>query len=514
MTGAASIPSADLLYESASGGLLVADTSGLIRRANQTFCDWLGYAPAELIDQQRFTKLLTMGNQLFCQTHWTPLLQIQGSVGEVKLEFKHRDGHLVPMIVNCARRRHGGIELDEIFALRILDRHKYEKELIEARRRAEDLSATLADTDRKKDEFLATLSHELRNPLAPMRNVIEILKRKDISDPMIVWGRDVIGRQLSYMQHLIDDLLEASRIAQGKIVLRMATVDLTSIMTDALEAVRPAVEGAGHRVTVHYPPKPIEFLADRTRLTQILVNLLNNAVKFTPNGGAIELSGHALDGEVTITVSDSGMGIEQHALGRVFDMFTQIGASGQQGGLGIGLALAQGLALLHGGSVIAESAGLGRGSTFSVRVPNNRSSIQATAVESQLPEASSFSLTVLVIDDNVDSAHSMTALLELIGHQARFADSGTAGLRLAEEIHPDVVLLDIGLPDLDGYQVARQIRSNHWGAESLLIATTGWGQETDKALAEAAGFNHHFTKPVDVTKLEAALRGYSKRFGH
>ena len=263
-------------------GLILVDLAGQIKLVNKTFCDWLGYTAIDLIDQKRFPKLLPMGGQIFLQTHFSPLLQIQRSVAEVKLDFLHADGSTVPMLINCARRRHGEFEFDEISALLVRDRQKYETELLTARRKAEDLSAQLSSADQKKDEFLAMLAHELRNPLAPMRNVVAILKRKDFADPQMSWSRDVLDRQLSFMNHLVDDLLEASRIVQGKIELRLAAVDLTELLRNAAEAARPIMERSAHALRVNFPAEALTFQGDLTRLVQILVNLLNNAAKFTP----------------------------------------------------------------------------------------------------------------------------------------------------------------------------------------------------------------------------------------
>ncbi|WP_429300973.1 PAS domain S-box protein [Paraburkholderia sp. GAS199] len=764
------IPSSDALFEHAACGLLVARDDGLIQRVNATLCGWLGYAPGELAGVRQLQSLLTAGGKVFYQTHWAPLLQMQGSVAEIKLNMVHQDGHMVPMLLNAVMRRHGDASYLEVAVLIVADRHKYEQELLLARRNAEasvaahrlaqkelqesrdmlglamrgarmgawshdprtgqfewgrelealagyaeghfasapggffalihpaDLTALneavdhavetgddyvaefrflhasgdwcwmegrgratydrngeptmifglgiditerkeaqtalrrqaaifehlndaivitdlrgnitdfnvggermlgyrtreilgrpismfhppedalrvrrealsalaaegtwrgeltfvrrdgsrgvcetvvkplanargdiygavsvsrditrrrraeqqlqrlnleLSKADRRKDEFLATLAHELRNPLAPMRNVLEILRLKEFADPQLNWSRDVFDRQLQHMTHLVDDLLEVSRITQGKLELRKQRLELARAMQSAMESARPTVQASSHHLSVTLPREALYLDADPTRLSQMILNLLNNAAKYTPPGGDIALTAEREGNEAVISVRDSGIGIPREHLASVFEMFSQLAPALErsQGGLGIGLALVRGLAELHGGSVAAFSAGPGSGSEFVIRLPLAQSAL--VPEDDALPDAPhTAGLRVVVVDDNADAAESLAMVLELEGHQLRTAGDGIAGLELIREFAPHVVILDIGLPLLNGYEVARQIRSDDNNAGILLIAVTGWGQQQDKQSAESAGFDHHFTKPVDPRELQRVL---------
>jgi PAS domain S-box-containing protein len=514
------LPPVEQLFDQAACGLIVCSTDGTILRANETFCRWMGRAAEELAGRHRLQDLLTMGGRVFHQTHWSPLLQIQGSVAEMKLEFVHRDGHKVPMLLNVVRRTHESTRpedaqtLDEVSLMVVSERHKYERELLLERkkveevlaerthaqrelqesrgvlslamrsarmgawsrdvasgrvrpsvemlellglsqeeyadakyddllalvhpddrpdvteriamamqggrdyavdfrmrhaggqwlwmqsrgrpvlgvdgtavafhglclditetRRAQDelrrLNQRLSDADRRKDEFLATLAHELRNPLAPMRNVLAILERKGSDDAQVLWCRGVLERQLTHMTRLVDDLLEVSRITQGKVELRIERVDLRTIVEAAVESSRPWIDAASHRLELQVCAQPAWLEGDRVRLTQIIVNLLNNAAKYTPAGGIIRLECEREDDEAVVRVIDSGIGIAAEQLSTVFEMFSQLEPALERahGGLGIGLALVRGLVLLHGGSISAHSDGPGTGSTFTVRLP-------------------------------------------------------------------------------------------------------------------------------------------------
>ena len=764
------LPSADALFEHAACGLLVTDANGRILRVNATFCGWLGYAAAELAGARQIQDLLSGGGKVFYQTHWAPLLQMQGSVAEVKLNMMHRDGHMVPMLLNAVRRRHGDVTYLEVAVLIVADRHKYEQELLLARRNAEasvaahqlaqrelqesrdvlslamrgarmgawshepksgkfwwsrelealagyaegrfantpggffelihpgDLSALneavdhavetgddyvaefrflhasgdwcwmegrgratydrhgeplmiyglgiditerkeaqtvllrqaaifehlsdaivitdlrgnitdfnvggermlgyrmreilgrpvalflppeealgirretlaalaaegtwrgelpfvrrdgsrgvcetvvkplanargdiygavsinrditerrraeqqltrlnleLSKADRRKDEFLATLAHELRNPLAPMRNVLEILRLKEFADPQLNWARDVFDRQLQHMTHLVDDLLEVSRITQGKLELRKQRLELARAMQSAMEAARPTVQASSHHLSVTLPREPLYLVADPTRLSQMILNLLNNAAKYTPPGGSISLAAEREGDEAVIVVRDSGIGIPSEHLDSVFEMFSQLAPAldRSQGGLGIGLALVRGLAELHGGTVAAFSDGPGKGSEFVIRLPLTKTaSLPSDSAPAEAPHAAG--LRVVIVDDNADAADSLAMVLELEGHNVRTAGDGIAGLELIGAFAPQAVILDIGLPLLNGYEVARRIRQDYPDTGIVLIAVTGWGQQQDKRTAVAAGFDHHFTKPVDPGELQRVL---------
>ena len=508
-------PEDNAAWRRAPCGLLTAGTDGLIGQANDTFCNWLGYRHDELEGVTRFADLLPMGARLFHQTHWQPLLQMQGSIAEVQLDLIHRDGRRIPMLLNAIRRDGPEGYTDEIGAMVATDRKKYERELIDARQRAQTAEAgqralndELAREHRRKDEFIATLAHELRNPLAPFANVLEVLRLRPGHAALWDWGYEVLERQLGQLTHLVDDLLEVSRITQGKLVLRREHVELSDILASAVDAAMPPIRTAHQTLTTALPPVPLTVDGDRTRLTQIFCNLLNNASKFTPEGGAIGLTAMVVDGAIVVEISDTGAGIPPEHLERIFDMFSQLHAPLHRatGGLGIGLALVKGLTTLHGGTVTARSAGLGQGSVFQVTLPLVRSapdSAPATATATR-HEALRKS-RVVIIDDNVDAAETLVLALDMLGHSAQCAYTGLAGLQLLERAAPDCALVDIGLPDIDGYELVRRVRAAPWGRDIVLIAVTGWGQEADRRAATEAGFNAHFTKPIDFTKLDVAI---------
>lgn len=371
----------------------------------------------------------------------------------------------------------------------------------------------LRDQDQRKDEFLATLAHELRNPLAPIRNAVQILHTHGPAVPKLQWARDVIDRQIDQMARLVDDLLDVSRITRGNIELRKQVIELRSAVNEAVEVCRPLIEQWGHTLSVELPEERIVLEADPTRLAQILFNLLNNAAKYTEPGGKIWLTAERQNGMVEVRVKDNGVGIPQDMLMRVFELFRQVDTSIErsQGGLGIGLTLVQRLVSLHGGEVAAHSEGEGKGSEFVVRLPISRES-EADLVES-LPateRATPINQRILVVDDNHDSADSMAMFLELLGHEVRTANDGLAAIDEATMFIPQVILLDIGLPKLNGYEVARKLREQ-FGEQVVLIALTGWGQDEDKRRSHDAGFNAHLVKPVDFELFEKLLRDLSNR---
>ncbi len=370
------------------------------------------------------------------------------------------------------------------------------------------LLAALRDTDRRKDEFLAMLAHELRNPLSPIRNAVEIFRAKGPPIPELEWARDVIDRQTEQMTRLIDDLLDVSRITTGKIELRKQRVELASVVDNAVESSRPLIDSRGHKLIVVLPPEPIQLDVDPTRLSQVLLNLLNNAAKYMDQGGRIWLTARRDGDMVVIQVKDTGIGIPTEMLPRIFEMFTQVDRSldRAQGGLGIGLTLVRRLVELHGGTVEARSDGSGNGSEFDVRLPIARAEDakppQATHIAENV--AAPAKRRLLIVDDNQDSANSLAMLLRLMGNEVHTAYDGLEAVAVATTFRPDVMLLDLGLPKLNGYDVARRIRVEHEG-RVVLIALTGWGQEDDRRRSKEAGFNHHLTKPVDISALRALL---------
>jgi signal transduction histidine kinase len=376
--------------------------------------------------------------------------------------------------------------------------------------------SALREADRRKDEFLATLAHELRNPLAPIRNAIQILHLKGSTREDWQSAADVIDRQSRQMTHLVDDLLDISRITRGKLALRMQPVKLREAIEGAIETSRPLIGARGHQLKVDLPEEDLILNGDLTRLSQILSNLLNNAAKFTEPGGTISLSAKRDSGEVLISVKDNGAGIPAEVMPRVFQMFAQFDGhiDRSQGGLGIGLQLVKSLVEMHGGTIEASSAGAGQGSEFVVRLPLLLSStVNAVDPPVAIETAANGRLRVLIVDDNRDNVESLRLLLALMGHNVRVALEGLEGINVANEFRPDVVLLDIGMPNLDGHEVCRRIRARDWGRDMVLVAQTGWGQEEDRRRTQAAGFDYHLVKPIDHASLTAVFAKIGERSG-
>jgi signal transduction histidine kinase len=365
----------------------------------------------------------------------------------------------------------------------------------------------LKEADIRKDEFLALLAHELRNPLAPLRYGLDILRRSP-EGRNAVDIRDMMDRQLFHLVRLIDDLLDVSRVSQGKIELRMERLQAAEIFRSALETSKPLIESAGHTLIIDLPAEPIWFDADLTRLSQVISNLLNNAAKYTPAGGCIKLSVQAEGDTAVISVSDNGIGIPAEMLPKVFQLFAQVEnhLDRAQGGLGIGLALVQQLVSMHGGTVDVASPGIGQGSVFTARLPlaaNPGPHIESQSIHIQ--PKSVRRLKVLVVDDTAEVAQTVGWMLEEIGHDYILVDDGRNALQAAKEFGPDAVLLDIGLPGMDGYAVCRAFRQDERFKSTAIIAQTGWGRDQDKSLASEAGFDHHLVKPVGLTDLERLL---------
>jgi signal transduction histidine kinase len=368
-------------------------------------------------------------------------------------------------------------------------------------------SDALQEADRRKDEFLATLAHELRNPLAPLRHGLDILRKNPDSAEAGVL-REMMDRQLVHLVRLIDDLLDVSRVSQGKIELRKDTIRAEDVVRAAIEASRPLIDSAGHTLITDIPAEPIWLDADLTRLAQVVGNLLNNAAKYTPEGGRIAVSLRRDTGEAVIAVTDNGLGIPADMQSKVFQLFAQIDhhLDRARGGLGIGLALVRQLVAMHGGSVTAESAGIGKGSTFTVRIPMAATAgTMPEAERAAPPQAQTRALKVLVVDDNDVVAQTVGWMLEAIGHDYHIVHDGRQALQAAREFRPDVILLDIGLPVMDGYEVCRGLRQDEAFKHTPIIAQTGWGQDRDKARASEAGFDHHLVKPVALDDLERLL---------
>ena len=377
---------------------------------------------------------------------------------------------------------------------------------ISARRQAEE---ALRDADRRKDEFLALLAHELRNPLAPLRNGLQVMRLVPGDAKAVAQARAMMDRQLSHMVRLVDDLLDLSRIGQNKMELRRASVLLSDVIDNAVETARPAIEAAGHQLVVELPPAPVLLDADLTRLAQVFSNLLTNSAKYTERGGLIHLTAKRSADDVTVTVTDSGIGIPAEALPHVFDMFSQVDRSNERAtsGLGIGLALVKGFVEMHGGSVTAKSEGRGKGSAFSVRLPIASAAHAPAGARNDIEFAqpATAGRRILVVDDNEDAARSMARVLNLQGDEVVAVHDGENAINTVETFQPHVVLLDVGMPRMNGYEAARHIRKGAWGCDAVIIAVTGWGQDGDRVQSKEAGCDGHLVKPVDLRELEKLM---------
>ena len=391
-----------------------------------------------------------------------------------------------------------------------------QRQQIEAQRDLLQAQAeALKEADRRKDEFLATLAHELRNPLTPLRNGLDILRRNP-NDEKAAEIREMMDRQMVHLVRLIDDLMDASRVSQGKIELRREIIEVADVIRLAVEASRPFIDGAGHSFELEIPTEGLWIDADLTRLSQAVSNLLNNAAKYTPVGGRIRLALAPATNDAVIEVSDNGVGIPAEMQSDVFRLFAQVGDHRErsQGGLGIGLALVKQLVEMHGGSVSASSAGAGQGSLFAIRLPLVPPLAAAKFAEQPSPQVATGShqpLKVLVVDDNPLIADTLGMMLEDIGHEFETVLDGREVVDAAKRYRPDVILLDIGLPGMDGYQVCRELRRDALFQHTAIIAQTGWGQDRDRELAAEAGFDFHLTKPVPLAELQKILAGISVR---
>jgi PAS domain S-box-containing protein len=513
-------PTGDILFDHAACALLLTAADGVILRANGTACIWLGYTEDELVGKLRMHDLLPVGARLFYHTHCQPILQAQGSVAEIQVDLRNRRQERLPMLINISRRQEADGTVDHWALFKASDRRAYERELLAARKAAEaalearrsaeaelkKLNAQLSVADRRKDEFLATLSHELRNPLAPMRSALDVLKLKfgQGTDNRLLQAFD---RQLRHLTRLVDDLMEVSRITQGRMQLRRAPVELSALVQGAAHDLAATMDAARHTLRLSIAPAPVIVDGDATRLTQVVINLLTNAAKYTPDGGTIELDLSCTDGMAEIRVRDNGIGLPAAALATVFNMFSQLEPALERsnGGLGIGLALVRGIVELHDGSVHADSAGPGLGSTFTIRLPLAADGVCTPGPAPAHAHAAPSQLRVLVVDDNDDAAATLAMTLELHGCEVRTAPTAALALDVLPGFAPAVALLDIGLPDMNGYELARRVRQLPAGAAITLIATTGWGQQKDRERAFAAGFDHHLTKPIDFDLLRSYL---------
>lgn len=481
--------------ESIDYGIWVCDAQGNNMYSSESFLKLVGMTQEEC-SESGWARALHPDDREPTLTAWRECVK-NGGLWDVEHRYLGIDGKYHPVLARgvAVRDEDGevlcwaGINLD-----------------VARQKRAEE---ALRDADRRKDEFLAILAHELRNPLAPIRYALALSKQPGCDATRQARADEVIERQVEHMSRLLEDLLDVSRITHGQLELRRSRIDLHSVVAVALESARPLLDTKGHVLQLELPDEKLELDADPVRLAQIFANLLINAAKYTDPGGNIRLRAARVGSAVELSVRDDGIGISAEMMPRLFTLFSQAGTALErsEGGLGIGLALAHGLVRLHGGDIEARSEGRGRGSEFLVRLPLAAPLVQApVATELREEPRAARNLRVLVADDNRDSAELSAALLALWGHDAVTGHSGREALELAERHRPHVALLDIGMPDLNGYEVASAIRNAEWGAGTLLVAVTGWGREEDRQRARGAGFDHHLTKPIDPQKLRSLLQ--------
>jgi PAS domain S-box-containing protein len=490
------------IVESSDDAIISKDLNGVIQSWNAAAVRLFGYTaeqavgrhisfliPAERADEEdRILARLRAGERVY---HFDT----------VRVRSDGRPIH-VSLTISPIRDELGRIVGASKIARDITDRKQDEERIY-------DLMTQLKEADLRKNEFLAMLAHELRNPLAPLLSLLEIMKRGDGNGAMLDQVRSTLDRQLGQMVRLVDDLLDTSRITRGKLELRKGRVEVASVIHQSVEACRPLAQRAMHELNVSLPAEPINLHADPARLAQVFGNLLNNACKYTEPGGRIWVSAERQGGDVVVKVKDTGLGIPSGKLVSIFELFAQIDRSMErsQGGLGIGLTLVKRLVEMHGGSVEAHSEGQGMGSEFVVRLPILVEGPKAEMPKGTVDEPAPTNHRILVVDDNPDAAASLAMLLKITGNDTQIAHDGIEAVEAASAFRPDVVLLDIGLPKLNGHDACRRIREQPWGKHMVLVALTGWGQDEDRRQSKEAGFDHHMVKPVDFNALMSLLAG-------
>jgi PAS domain S-box-containing protein len=482
-------------------GISQTALDGTLMSVNPRYCEILGYPQSDLLGV-RFQEL-THPDDVARNVELYERLQ-RGELPSYQMEKRYlrKDGSVVwTELTGAMARDADGRPQYVIGVIQDITERKQAQQALQV------AQAALEQADRRKDEFLAMLAHELRSPLAPLRNAAHIMAILSSENSSARQTSEMIERQVRHMSRLVDDLLDVSRITQGKITLQKEPIELAPVLANAVEAVRPYIDARKHELEIRVPLAPIRMHADATRLSQVVGNLLHNASKFTPDGGHISLQAELARGHAIIRVRDDGIGMPPELLPHVFDLFTQAERTldRAQGGLGIGLSLVKSLVELHGGSVEAKSAGLGHGSEFIVQLPVMEPEWAAVAQPAREDRDSLSRHCILVVDDNRDTAQSMAVLLQLEGHRTHTAYTGAMAIERAALLRPDVVLLDIGLAGMDGYKVARQLRAMPQTAHALIIAVTGYGQEEDRKRSHDAGFDAHLVKPVDPLDLKKVM---------
>jgi len=470
-----------------------------------------GLELAELIKQRRRTRHVPI---LFLTAHMMDERDVLKGYGAGAVDYLTKPVHSdilrskVAVFVELFRKNRAVAHANALLRHEVSERERAQEALRRANQdleqRVQDRTEALQQADRRKDEFLASLAHELRNPLAPIRAAVEILKHEHAPRTDADRARAVVVRQVEHMTRLIDDLLDVSRITCDKLNLQIARIELAHVVATAVETSRPIIAERGHKLWINLPAEPVVLDADPARLSQVLSNLLTNAAKYTAPGGNIRVTAEVDRGEVVVHVLDNGIGIEAEMLARVFELFMQVDHPFERaGGLGIGLTLARRLVEMHGGRLDAQSAGTGQGSDFCVRLPLPAQGAAASPEMTSVDEAIADARRILVVDDNEDAAEMLAAMLGAWGQVTRVAYDGISALEIGGDFLPDIVLLDIGLPHLDGYETARRMRQQPWGTRALLVAVTGWGQSSDLERSRDAGFDQHLVKPVSPRVLRS-----------
>lgn len=489
------------IIESSDDAIIGKTLDGIVTSWNRAAERLYGYTADQMIGQP--ISLIVPPDKKDELTAIMDRLRQGEAIAQMETDRQCRDGsrRQVSLTISPIRGANGQIVGASTIARDISERVRMEEEL-------RQVASDLARASQRKDEFLATLAHELRNPLAPIRTGLELLHRVGNEPEKIEEVRAMIERQTQQLITLVDDLMNASRITRGKLELRKRRVNLTNVLKSAIEACRPFIDEANHQLTVRLPESPIYLDADPNRLTQVISNLLTNAAKYTPESGQIFLTAECHGNEAVISVQDNGIGIASDMRDRVFEMFAQIEQPLEKSytGLGIGLTLVRSLVEMHGGSVDVDSNGINQGSTFRIRLPVsmnlsvNEPSAVKTPSTAVLPKR-----RILVVDDNTDAADLLRAVLEMDGSEVATAADGREAIDVAAEFRPEIVLMDLGMPTMNGFEAARIIRKQPWGKEMVLVALTGWGQDEDRQKTDRAGFDHHVVKPIDPAMLEQLL---------
>ena len=496
------------LLDCSSDGICEVDTEGRCTYSNTTGAHLLGYEAADLIGTDLHDaihpggKFLAPAECAVCKA----IKNAQGlKLGELARRshgvLSHKDGRAIPVSYSVVQ-----IVVDGLLQGAVMTFYD-DSENRHLARELRDRTAELAESDRRKTEFIATLAHELRNPLAPLRAALQVMRQASDDATSMAQLRAMMERQLGQLVHLVNDLLDIALVNSSQMTLHRERIALQEILQLALEASEPLRVTMKNSLTLQLPATPLYLHADATRLIQVFTNILNNAAQFSAAGGPISVRVERDERLVRIDIADAGVGIAREALNRIFDMFTRVGrdAKNSYAGLGIGLNLARRLVEMHDGQLVASSEGLGKGSHFVITLPLAEFPAESTAPEKAPPEETRSPIRALIVDDNVDAAVTLSLLLQLGGHTTSLAHNGPEALKLATEFKPDIVLLDLGLPGMDGYEVARALRSMPEVRRPVLVAVTGWGGPEDRLRSKQAGFDEHLTKPVDISMIELLL---------